>query len=133
MALQILHEPAIEWPESGPLRVNAQYVLTGEIDISPDDARRAANGYLVSNVGFFLKAEDPCLVWRDHPSWRFSIYLHLRGFGQVARLGEIEVDSTTRRIVPLADESVKQIQARADEICTQRLWHLPCAAACGAR
>ena len=117
--IQILYEPTVEWPKSGPLRMDAHYTLSGEITVSPDEARRAANGYLVSYVGFFMEAAEPCLVWRDYPIWRFSIYLHLRGLGQVARLGEIEVDGATRRVTPLANEKILQIQTRANEIATR--------------
>ena len=56
------------------------------------------------------------LVWQDSPVWRLQINLNLRGMGNVASLGTVDVDAVTREVLPLSAEKIEVIQKRADAI-----------------
>ena len=114
--VKILYEHAADWPESGPLRMDAHVDFTGVIEVSPDSARQRANGYLGSHVGMAIQSSDPVLVWQERPVWRLQINLYLRGLGKVATLGTLDVDAMTREVLPLANEEITDIQARANAI-----------------
>jgi hypothetical protein len=74
--------------------------LEGEIQVSPDSVRRRANGYLARYVGLAMEAGAPAALVRvQKPAWRMSVYLVLRGWGQVAKPGEIDVDALTREVL----------------------------------
>lgn len=93
--------------------------IEGEIAVSPDAARRRANGYLARYVALAMEASEPVLIWGDHPVWRMWVYLCLPGYGQVAKLGEIEVDATTRRVISLPQATITEMQERADAIASR--------------
>ena len=98
--------------------------LQGEIQVSPDSARRRANGYLVRYVALAMEASDPVLVWAAKPFWRMAVYLNLRSWGQVANLGEIDVNALTREVVPLFKTQIIEMQDRADAIAARFTIHL---------
>jgi hypothetical protein len=115
--VQIVYEHQESWSEDGILSVNIP-PIEGNIYVSPNSARQRANGYLARYIGLVMEAGKPVLIWQKQPVWRMSIYLSLRGFGQIARLGKIEVDATTCEIIPLSQKQIITIQDRADEIAT---------------
>lgn len=117
---QILVEESAEWPESGVLTIPSMY--GGEITVSPEYAQQKANGYLCSEVCFFAGAKEPKLYLNGRAVWRMQIVLILRGFGEVAILGNVDVDAQTGKPVPLSDSEVEQIQERANAIA-KRLTH----------
>lgn len=90
-----------------------------EVQVSPDSARRRANGYLARYVGLSIEAGDPALVWGQKPAWRMPVYLTLWGWGQVAKLGELAVDALTREVLPLSSIQIKEMQDRADAIAAR--------------
>ncbi len=116
---QIAHEHNHAWPEEGPAHIQAPGV-EGDIHVSPDSARRRANGYLARYVAMATEAGAPSLLWGEPPRWQMPIYLSLRGLGQVAMLGTIEVDALTREVIPLSSDQITTIQNRADALA-QRL------------
>lgn len=115
---QIIYEHEQSWPETGTLRIKAP-PIDGEITVSPDAARRRANGYLARYVALAMEAGEPILIWGDHPVWRMLVYLCLPGYGQVANLGEIEVDATTRQVISLPQATITEMQERADAIASR--------------
>jgi hypothetical protein len=115
---QVVHECHEPWPTEGGLNVKTP-ALEGKIQVSPDSARRRANGYLARYVALAMEAGEPMLAWSDRPRWRMPVYLQLLGFGQVARLGEIEVDAMTRDVIPLSKEQIIEMQDRADAIASR--------------
>ena len=114
--VKILYEHAADWPESGPLRMDAHVDITGVIEVSPDSARQRANGYLGKQVGMAIQSSDPVLVWQKRPVWRLQVNLYLRGVGKVATLSTLDIDAITREVLPLADKEITDIQARANAI-----------------
>lgn len=115
---QVMYEQTANWPESGAFMVKTP-PLEGEIQVSPDAARRRANGYLARYVALAMEASDPVLVWGQKPVWRMAVYLTLRGWGQVAKLGEIDVNALTREVLPLSNTQITEMQDRADAIATR--------------
>ena len=103
------------WPSEGALRLDVPGV-TGEISVSPDLARRRAKGYLSREVGMAFRPGESVLVWGSQPVWRMTIHLFLRGYGQVAELGAIEVDAISGEVIPLASAQISAVQGQADAI-----------------
>ncbi|MEI2692592.1 MAG: hypothetical protein V9H69_23860 [Anaerolineae bacterium] len=85
-----------------------------EVFISRDEAQRRAQGYLTVEVAMALRPGEPSLLGGERPIWRMPIWLHLRGLGQVATLGSLDVDATTGDAIPLSPIAIKEIQDRAD-------------------
>lgn len=115
---QVMYEQTANWPDSGAFVVRTP-PLEGEIQVSPDSARRRANGYLARYVALAMEACEPILVWGPKPVWRMSVYLTLRGWGQVAKLGELDVNALTREVLPLSNPQITEMQDRADTIATR--------------
>lgn len=115
---QVIYEQTPTWPENGAFTVKTP-PLEVEVQVSPDSARRRANGYLARYVGFAMEAGDPALVWGQKPVWRMPVYLTLRGWGQIAKLGEIDVDAITREALPLSSIQITEMQDRADAIAAR--------------
>jgi hypothetical protein len=115
---QVLYEFSDTWPTEGICKVKAPSI-EGEIAVSPDSARKRANGYLARYVALAMEAGEPILYWGKRPAWRMPIYLALRGWGQVAKLGEIAVDAMTRDVLPLTKEQITEMQNRANAIASR--------------
>ena len=94
-------------------------MVQGEVQVSPDSARHRANGYLARYVALAMEANDPVLVWGPKPVWRMAVYLTLRGCGQVAKLGEVDVNALTSEVLPLSHTQITEMQDRADAIATR--------------
>lgn len=79
-----------------------------------DQVRRHAQGYLTEHVAMALRPGEPILVWGDKPVWRTPVWLYLRGHGQVAAVGSVDVDAATGEIIPLSPDQIRGMQDRAD-------------------
>ncbi len=119
---QIIYECSEPWPEEGSLRVEIPQ-FRAEISVSPDSARRRANGYLGRYVAMALRSDNSMLVLGgERPVWRMSIDLYRRKLGKVATLGtifEINVDALTREVIPLSAEKIESIHTRANDIISR--------------
>lgn len=114
--VRILYEHPGEWPEDGPLVVHAQF--NGEIPISPEIARRRASGYLAKEVALFLTAGEPVLHLGEFPCWRVPAVLRLRGVGELADVGGIDVDARTGQVMSLNDDALEAMRKRANDIAS---------------
>ena len=114
--VHILYEHPMEWPKEGPLQVDTQLRLKGEIAVSPESAVRRANAYLGQHVAMSIQAGDPVLVWGERPVWRVQVRLNLRGFGTVTTLGTLDIDATTREVIPLSTADITEMRTRANAI-----------------
>ena len=112
---QILYEYADPWPPQGVLQIQP---LSPRLDIavSPDSARRKANGYLTMHVSMALLAGKPVLVLNHRPVWRIPLEMKLDNTGHVATFGMIEVDAQTREITPLTPHQIRMIQDQVNEL-----------------
>lgn len=115
---QIIYETNPPVLKDGVLQVKTPSI-DAEITVTPDSARKRANGYLARYVALAVEAHSPALIWTEHPIWRMQVYLSLPEFGRVALLGEIDIDAETKEPVPLTDEQIKTMQTRADIIASR--------------
>jgi hypothetical protein len=115
---QVVYEHSEAWPTGKPLLVEIPPVRV-EVPVSPDMARRRANGYLVTNVSMTLHAAEPMLVIGKQPVWRFSLEMRLHELGPVATLGTLEVDAQTGEVHSFSGEQIRAIQERANAIITR--------------
>lgn len=113
--VELVFELTQNWPEQGPLLVTVPSV-TMKIPVSPNIARRRANGYLGMHVGLLLGTSDPQLLLGEHPAWKLSVNLHLPGRGYVGRVGTMKVDAITGEVMPLAAAEIQQIQEQAHDL-----------------
>ncbi len=114
--LQILYEHPVEWNDDGPRTLKALVNLERTFSVSPHSARQKANGYLGRYVAMAIQADEPILVWRKRPVWRMQIGLSLRGLGQLATFGTVEVDAQTREVITLSIDEIASLQERANAI-----------------
>jgi hypothetical protein len=112
---QVLYEHPSSWPETGSLHVELPPVSV-EVPISPDTARRHANGYLVTYVSMTLHAINPVLVIGEKPIWRLSLEMRLLDLGPPAILGSLDVDAQTGEAIPLSRQQIEAIQDQVDEM-----------------
>jgi hypothetical protein len=108
--LQILYEHPIEWGDDDPRTLKATVDLEATLSVSPDSARRRANGYLGQNVAMAIQADEPILVWGKRLVWRMQMGLFLRGLGRIATLGSV---------IPLSIAEISSLQERANAIATR--------------
>lgn len=112
--LRVVYEYQKTWPKEGPLRVEAQF--TGEITVSPTEARRRAAGFLAGHVTMMVLADEPVLVIGEQPIWRVPACLHLPGLGKVSTVGSIDVDALTGEVIPPALDQIAAMRRRVDDI-----------------
>jgi hypothetical protein len=115
--VRIVYEHPADWPEEGPLRVEARF--SGEIPVSPDLARRRVNGYLTQEVAMFIVAGEPMLILGDQSYWRVPAILRLRGFGKLAEVGILCVDAQTGQVKPLSEDEIRAIREHAHDIAAR--------------
>jgi hypothetical protein len=116
--IQIMYEYPERWPEQGPLAIKAPSIDL-QIPVSPETARRRANGYLGLNVGILLGADEPVLVLSQPPVWRLKVNLHLPHMGKVGQVGIIEVNALTGQVVPITVAQNQSIQEAARDLATR--------------
>lgn len=115
--VRIIYEHPGEWPDNGPLVVQAQF--NGEIPVSPDVARRRVSGYLAREVALFLTTGEPVLMLGEPHRWRIPAVLRLRGLGELAAVGTVDVDALTGQIIPLPNEALQVMRTRANDIASR--------------
>ena len=113
--MEIVYEYAKTWPKNGPLNVTVPSV-TMNIPVSPDTARRRANGYLGVHVGLLLGSSDPRLIVGDPPIWKLGVNLHLPSIGYIGQVGTIEVDAQTGDVLPVSADVIESIKVRANDL-----------------
>lgn len=115
---QVVYEYSEPWPQEGVLCIDPTPIV-GAIKVAPESARRRANSYLSMDVAMEFQPGEPVLLWGERPVWRMPVHLHLPGLGQVTTLGFIEVDAMTRAVIPLSQEQINKMRARAHDIVTR--------------
>ena len=113
--MEIVYEYAESWPKNGSLHVTVPSV-TVDIPVSPDTARRRANGYLGVHVGLLLGTSDPRLIVGDPPIWKLAVNLHLPSIGYVSQVGTITVDAISGDVIPADDETIESIKDQAHDL-----------------
>jgi hypothetical protein len=86
-------------------RLQVSVHLQAEV-LSAGAARRAANVWLLENIGNLLRADNPELVLGEPLVWRVDIVLTTPSRGQVGLVGRLELDAITGEV--LADETLAE-------------------------
>ena len=113
--MEIVYEYAESWPQSGPMQLTVPSV-TVDIPVSPETARRRANGYLGVHIGLLLGTSDPRLIVGDPPIWKLAVNLHLPSIGYVGQVGTIAVDAISGDIIPISHETLNAMKDRAHDL-----------------
>jgi hypothetical protein len=95
--------PTLKTTDTSSLQVSIH--IQAEV-LSAETARRAANVWLLENVGNLLLADAPELILDENLMWRVDVILTSPKRGWIGRVGRLELDAKTGDI--LADESVIQ-------------------------
>jgi hypothetical protein len=129
---QIVYEYAEPWPQQGTLQIQPPAFM--QIAVSPNSARRKANGYLTMHISMSLLADKPVLVMRQRPVWRVPLEMRLQDLGHIATLGVIEVDAQTREIIRLSSDwwecgvrtpTCASEDAHSTSVLSPRIWGEP--------
>lgn len=115
--VRIIYEHPVEWPKEGLLRVDTR--LQGEVAVSPDMARRRANGYFNREVALFLIAGEPDLILGEQVMWRVPAILRLRGLGEITAVGSMNIDALSGEPIPLSPEQIDTIRKRANDFANR--------------
>jgi hypothetical protein len=115
--VQVVYELPESWSEDKPLLLTIPSAQI-EVPISPDGARRRANGYLVTDVSMTLHAVNPVLVLGERLVWRLFIQMRLRTLGDVAIVGTLDVDAQSGEVLSLTEQQIRAIQDQANALIT---------------
>jgi hypothetical protein len=105
-----------DWPEDKPFRVEAHF--SGEIPMSPTQARRRVAQFLAAQVKLDSFAGTPVLLLGDRLVWRVPACLRLPGLGdeEVVHLGVIDIDVFKGEMIVPGPEQVSKMQKRANAL-----------------
>jgi hypothetical protein len=99
-------------PKTGELKISLD--ISAQINISADDARRKVNGFLLNNVSYLIVGgKFPELVIGERIVWRVGVNHSLPGFGEIGRIGIVDVDAETGDIVPVTPQYIEEMIHRA--------------------
>lgn len=87
---------------------------TIDIRVTPEEARRKVNRWVLDSVSYMMHAETPTMVIDECAVWRVPVVLTASHAGRVGVVGEIDVDASTRRIDADVDR-IASMYARAME------------------
>lgn len=124
--MEIVYEVTERWPTSGPMQVTVPSIQI-DIPVSPETARRRANGYLAMYVALLLGTSDPRLLMGEPLTWKLSVNLHLPRIGYVGQIGTIQINALTGSVIPLSATDIQLYQERAHDL----IGHLASAAKTG--
>ena len=86
--------------------------LSADIYISAVTARRKVNGFLASQVGNLLLADDASLTIGERITWRVPVDLTAPGQGRIGRVGDIDVDIDSGELL-LNQQQLEKLRANA--------------------
>jgi hypothetical protein len=96
-------------PQTAPFALSVHLAVT--LNVTAEDARRAVNRQVVTELGTGLVARAPELVIAgEQILWRVPIALSLPNLGDLGQVGTVDVDARTGDIVliPAAQEKIIQ-------------------------
>lgn len=107
------------WPEDKPFKVEAHF--SGEIPMSPVEARRRVSQFLEQQVKMETFAGTPILLLGDRLVWRVPACLRLPGLGdeEVVHLGVIDIDVFKEQMLIPAPEQLAKMQKRANALAAK--------------
>ena len=107
------------WPEDKPFKVEVHF--SGEIPMSPVEARRRVSQFLEQQVKLEAFAGTPILLLGDRLVWRVPACLRLPGLGdeEVVHLGVIDIDVFKEEMIVPAPEQLAKMQKRANALAVK--------------
>ena len=104
------------WPEGKPLWVEAHF--SGEIPMSPAEARRRVTQFLAQQVTPEAFAGTPVLMLGDRVVWHVPACLRLPGLGEeeVIHLGTMDIDVFKGQMTVPDTDKLTQMQKRAQAL-----------------
>ena len=113
---EILYNYQDPWPENESRQLHVQF--NHEIVISPDVARRKANGFLAGHISMMVSAKRPTLILNNVPTWRVTAVLMLPEVGEAGIIGTIDISAQTGEIKLPSTEEIHHMQELAHAIAT---------------
>lgn len=108
---QITYNYNQDWREDEELTVDIR--VSQKIAVSPDQARRTANGFLAGHVAMMVSGGQPTLVVDQTPVWRVPAVLRLPALGDVSPVGAVDIDAQTGALIPPAPDEITRMQELA--------------------
>ncbi len=108
---QITYNYNQDWREDEELTVDIR--VSQKIAVSPDQARRTANGFLAGHVAMMVSGGQPTLVVDQTPVWRVPAVLRLPSVGDVSTVGAVDIDAQTGALIPPAPDEITRMQELA--------------------
>jgi len=105
---QIAYNYNQAWREDESLTVDIR--VSQKITISPDLARRKANGFLAGHVTMMVSGGPPTLMMDQPPVWRVPAVLKLPALGEVSTIGAVDIDAQTGAILPPSPAQISRMQ-----------------------
>jgi hypothetical protein len=113
---QIAYNYNQDWREDEELIVDIR--VNQKIAVSPDQARRTANGFLAGHVVMMVGGGQPTLVVDQTPVWRVPAVLRLPAVGDVSTVGAVDIDAQTGDLVPPSPKEIDRMQELAHALAT---------------
>lgn len=111
---QIAYNYNQDWHEDEALTVDIH--VSQKIAISPDLARRRANGFLTGHVTMMVTGGQPMLIVDQDPVWRVPAVLRLPELGDVSTIGSVDIDAQTGDIISPSFDQITRMQELAHAI-----------------
>ncbi len=105
-----LHEMALQEGEEVRLQI-----LPPSVQVTAGEARRKVVRFLLDEVSYLLRPEQPALVKTDRLIWRVPIALTYPSRGIVGQVGHIDVDAETGRLL-VTSEAIVEIKRNAHSL-----------------
>jgi predicted DNA-binding antitoxin AbrB/MazE fold protein len=105
-----LHEMALQEGEEVRLQI-----LPPRVQITAGEARRKVVRFLLDEVSYLLRPEQPTLVKTDRLIWRVPIALTYPSHGIVGQVGHIDVDAENGQLL-LSPEAITEIKRNVHKL-----------------
>jgi hypothetical protein len=98
--------------------IDLQISVTGQVNITADEARRKVSGYVLSFLSERMHGGEPSLVVGERLAWRVPVIISWPPHGDRGQVGDIDVDVETGQLL-LTDSIIDEIQTRAHHLVTR--------------
>ena len=109
------HEMALQEGEEVRLQI-----LPPRVQIAAGEARRKVVRFLLDEVSYLLRPEQPTLVKTDRLIWRIPIALTYPSHGIVGRVGHIDVDAENGQLL-LTPEAITEVKRNVRTLAEKSL------------
>jgi len=107
-----LHQMALQEGEEVRLQI-----LPPRVQVAADEARRKVVRFLLDELSYLLRPQQPTLVRTDRLIWRVPVSLTYPSHGIVGQVGHIDVDAENGQLL-LTPEAIAEIKRNAHTLST---------------